>query len=146
LVLLASIAAFALKKILFRKWAVSDIVIPIIFLTVSQFETFVITPNEAHSGFPLLGVMLFGLAWLIPNRVARYILVLLTNFVTMFTGFGIFIGFITPVLLLLDLFQAVASKNRRWLMDGSIALIVSLLTIALFFYNYFLLLRLLVLK
>jgi hypothetical protein len=137
LVFFASIAALALKKILFRKWAVSDIVIPIIFLTVSQFETFVITPNEAHSAFPLLGVMLFGLAWLVPNRVARYILVLLTNFVTMFTGFGVFIGFITPILLLLDLFQAIASKDKRWLMDGSIALIVSVITIAMFFNNYF---------
>lgn len=136
LVLFASIAALALKKNLFGKWSVSDIIIPIIFLTVSQFETFVITPNEAHSAFPLLGVILFGLSWLIPNRVIRYISVLFTNFITMFTGFGVFIGLITPVLLLLDLFQAITSKNKRWLMDVSIALIVSLLTIILFFYNY----------
>jgi hypothetical protein len=137
LVLIASIAALALKRFIFRKWAVSDIVIPIIFLTVSQFETFIIAPNEAHSAFPLLGVMLFGLSWLIPNRVARYISVLLTNFVTMFTGFGIFIGFITPILLLLDLYQAIASKDRRWLMDVSFALAVSFITLAMFFYNYF---------
>jgi hypothetical protein len=137
LVLFASIAALALKKIIFRKWAVSDIVIPIIFLTVSQFETFVITPNEAHSAFPLLGILLFGLSWLIPNRVARYIFVLLTNFVTMFTGFGVFIGFITPILLLLDLIQAIKSKNKRWLMDGSIAFIVSIIIVTVFFYNYF---------
>jgi hypothetical protein len=134
LVLFASIAALALKKIIFRKWAVSDIVIPIIFLTVSQFETFVITPNEAHSAFPLLGILLFGLSWLIPNRVARYIFVLLTNFVTMFTGFGVFIGFITPILLLLDLIQAIKSKNK---MDGSIAFIVSIIIVTVFFYNYF---------
>ena len=110
---------------------------PDYFLTVSQFETFIITPNEAHSAFPLLGVMLFGLSWLIPNRVARYISILVTNFVTMFTGFGVFIGFITPLLLLLDLSQAIAAKNKRWLMDVSIALMVSLITIAMFFYNYF---------
>jgi hypothetical protein len=137
LVLFASIAALALKKIIFRKWAVSDIFIPIIFLTVSQFGTIVISPNEAHSAFPLLGVMLFGLSWLIPNRVAHYICVLLTNFVTMFTGFGVFIGFITPILLLLDLFQAIASKNKRWLMEVSIALIVSLITITMFFITMF---------
>jgi hypothetical protein len=137
LVLFASIAALALKRILFGKWAISDIVIPIIFLTVSQFETFVITPNEAHSAFPLLGVMLFGLSWLIPNRIARYASVLITNFVTMFTGFGVFIGLITPILLLLDLFQAITSKNKRWLLGVSIALMLSLITIALFFYNYF---------
>jgi hypothetical protein len=113
LVFAASFVALFIKRITFGKWTLSDLVIPVIFLTVSQFEVFIITPNEAHSAFPLLGILLFGISWLIPNRILRYVSIVITDFVTMFTGFGVFIGIVAPFLLALDVYEEIRNKNRK---------------------------------
>ena len=136
LVFLASLAALGLKWRLFRKWSYFDAVIPIIFLTVSQFETFIITPNVAHSAFPLLLVILSALAWTIKNRYWRYPLVLTLNFMTMYTGFGVFIGIVTPALLAVELFHTIRRKENHFIPALGSSFALSLLTIFSYFHNY----------
>ncbi len=136
LVFLAMLSALFLKWRIFHKWSLSDAIIPVIFLTVSQFETFIITPNVAHSAFPLLLVMLYSLAWTLQNRPWRTICILVLNFAAMYTGFSIFIGLITPALLLVEFIQALRLKdNRRAGITGGAAAIAGF-TAYYFFHDY----------
>jgi len=74
--------------------------------------------------------------WLIRTRRWKYICVLLTNFFLIYTGFGIFIGFITPALLALDYYantRHLASRYRWW---SFAALSISTASLASFFVRY----------
>jgi hypothetical protein len=94
-IFVAMLLALVLKRKLFGSLTYSDLAIPLTFLTLSQWETMVGTPNPAHSAFPLLMIMLYCIALLQSNRTLRYGLVLLLNFLLIYTGFGVFMGIIT---------------------------------------------------
>src|SRR5438477_13173453 len=76
-------------------------VIPAVAFTPAQWETLVGTLNFAHGPFPLLLIVLYCLAWTSTKKEARYQLVLLINFVSIYTAFGLFVGLLTPILLFL---------------------------------------------
>lgn len=101
-IFVAMILAVLLKKRLFGRLAYSDALIPAIFLTLTQYETVVGTPNPGYSAFPLLLMMLYGLALLQANYLLRYGLVLFINFLLIYTGLGVFAGVVTIGLFLLD--------------------------------------------
>jgi hypothetical protein len=61
-------------------------------------------------------------------------LVLLLNFLLIYTGFGTFVGFITPVLFAVQIFHAVRERNRWWIPTASLA--ISLLSLGSFFVGY----------
>jgi hypothetical protein len=61
-IFIAMLLALVLKRKLFGRSAFSDVSIPMMFLTLVQFETMVGTPNAAYSWFPLLFIMLYSLA------------------------------------------------------------------------------------
>jgi hypothetical protein len=98
----AMILAVLLKKRLFGRLAYSDVLIPAIFLTLTQYETVIGTPNPGYSAFPLALLMLYGLALLQGNYLLRYSLVLSINFVLIYTGMGVFAGVVTIGLFLAD--------------------------------------------
>ena len=101
----AMLVAFYLKRRLFGMLTLADAIIPLIFLTTAQYESLVITPNLAHGALPVLLVLLSALAWGLRHSLARYTAVVVLNFLLIFTGFGIFMGLITPLLLVLDIYQ-----------------------------------------
>jgi hypothetical protein len=136
LIFAALIAALVLKRRLFKRWSLFDVVIPIIFLTVSQYETILVTPNESHSAFPLLLILLFALAWTNYRRIWRYPLALIINFLAIFTGFGIFLGVITPVMFANDLYHSLLIKERRRSMESATGLFISILSLLAFFNHY----------
>ena len=101
-IFVAMILAVLLKKRLFGRLAYSDVLIPAIFLTLTQYETVIGTPNPGYSAFPLVLMMLYGLALLQGNYLLRYGLALAINFLLIYTGLGVFAGVVTIGLFLLD--------------------------------------------
>ena len=90
------------------------------------------TVNIARDSVPALLLILYCLAWTATSTVKRYFLVLVLNFVAIYTGFGLFVGVLTPVLLILDY---IASGNRSGKLLAA-SLLISLLSLASFFIGY----------
>jgi len=134
-VVVAAICALCLKKRLYGPFSVFDIAIPAIFFTPGQWETLVLTPNFAHGSFPLLLLIVYCLAWTVRPAFVRYALILLINFVTIFTGFGLLLGILTPALLVLD-HMAGSTETRLPTAYLVCAVLFSVASFAFFFYGY----------
>jgi hypothetical protein len=68
--------ALQLKCQLYGPLWYSDAAIPLIFLTLGQYEAVIGTPNPGYSARPLLMMMQYCLALLGRSRLRRYCLVL----------------------------------------------------------------------
>jgi hypothetical protein len=135
IVVIASLCALWLKKRLFGSLTYSDVIIPMLFFTRVQWETFLGTTNPAHGSLPVLLVVLFGLAWTCQHDILKYPLIVIFNFLAIYTGFGLFLGFVTPALLALDAYQTGRSKGGiAW--HAIAACLVSVASIASFFADY----------
>lgn len=131
----AAISALYLKRRLFGRLSLTDLVIPAILFTPAQFETLFVTANFAHGPFPLLLLFLYCLSWTLRKRALRYPLVLILNFVTIYTGFGLFLGVLTPILLAFDYWSRnPASRLPR--AHFATTLVIALLSLGSFFLGY----------
>ena len=135
IVILAAGCALWLKYRLFGEFTVFDVCIPLILLAPLQYETLFITANLSHGPLPLLLVLLFCLGWTIRRLPLRYALILLLNFVAIYTGFGFFLGVITPLALAADYWLNLRSVPNGKTIFG-ISLLFSLLSFASFFVRY----------
>src|SRR5579884_1371074 len=135
IVIVAAVSALWLKHRLFGEISVADIAIPILYLSASQYEQLFITTDLAHGPLPLLLITLYCVAWTIPNITARYALVLILNFVITYTAFGLFLGFLTPLLLIVD-FWVNLRGNRTTALYSVAAVLLSLVSLASYFYGY----------
>ena len=135
IVILTAGCAIWLKYRLFGSFTIFDVSIPLILLTPLQYETLFVTANLAHGPIPLLLVVVFCIAWTIPSVSFRLALALLLNFFAIHTGFGFFLGLITPVVLVADYWLNLrhSRKGRPSLL---FSLLVSVASLALFFANY----------
>jgi hypothetical protein len=135
LIIAAAMFALWLKRRLYGKLSVFDIVIPAILFTPAQWHTLFMGQNFAHGSFPLLLILLYCLSWTSRRQYVRYPLVLFINFVTIYTGFGIFLGVLTPALLILDYLSGTSERrlSRGYLIT---AILVSLCSLASFFAGY----------
>ena len=131
----AALCAIWLKRRLYGRLVLSDVVIPAILFTPGQWETLVLTPNFAHGPLPLLLVMLYFLVWTLANAKLKFPLILLVNFLTIYTGFGLLLGLLTPVLLLLD-HATTDSQHRVPKVYLSLAIVASLLSLGSFFIGW----------
>ena len=112
-----------------------DVLIPAIFFTPAQWEILFGTPIFSQGPLPTLLIMLYCLAWTCEKSLLRYPLVLLINFVTIYTGFGLFLGALTPVLVILDQYSRDPS-SRLPKPHLAAVLVVSLASLAFFFIGY----------
>ena len=136
IVVIASLCALWLKKRLYGSLSYWDAIIPMLFFMRVQWETYLGTTNPAHGSLPLLLIMLYGLAWTCRSDVLKYPLVLVLNFLAIYTGFGLFMGLITPALLAFDgyrKFKSVPQSNPWYAM---VACAVSVASLAHFFGGY----------
>ncbi len=132
----AAVAALWLKRRLFGSLQWYDAIPVLMILSLKSWEIYFNTPNVSHGALPLLLVILAGIAWTAGNLFLRYTLVVAMNFLALFTGFGVFVGLITPILLIIDCLHAV--RGRKWQefsMAGG-ALLCSMASIGLYFHNY----------
>ena len=125
---LACLAALGIKRRLLGGFTLADCVIPLLFLTPVQYEVF-FGNSPSHGPLPLLLLMLYCLAWTIEGRNQRYAAVLVLNLALIYTGFGLFVGFITPALLALEIY-----RDRR--ASSIIGFIVACGSLASFFIGY----------
>ena len=125
----AAVFAIWLKRRLFGKIQYSDIVILVIFLTPVQYQVFTEATNPSHGPLPLLLFVLYCFAWTLPDTRRKYAIVLFLNFLLIYTAFGLFAGFVTPLVLACDYLHC---RRRASLIAGIIA-VLSLLS---FFVGY----------
>lgn len=135
IVILAAACALWLKHRLFGEVSVWDIAIPILYLSASQYSSLFVDTDLAHGSLPLLLITLYCLSWTIRSLISRYFAVLALNFVTTYTGFALFLGFLTPSLLLLDYWMNVDGK-RRSALHSALAVMFSVASLASYFYGY----------
>ena len=134
LVWLAMLAALWLKRRLFGKLTAYDVIIPLIVLTPTQFQTYAGAVSSAPTAFPMLLIVLCCLAWTVESKIWRNLLVLLFNFLLVNTGYGLFVGGITLTLFAIECWRC---RSRRGDLIASIAcLIVSALTAFNFLIDY----------
>src|SRR5262249_35222811 len=119
--------ALYLKTRLYGPITYADSIIPLIILTPSQFESFAAYVNPAHGPFPALLMMLYCLAWTLGSPRWKYPCILLVNLALTCSGFGLFIGGLTPVLLGLDWY---VNTTPRW---SLVSLLFSIASLGSFF-------------
>lgn len=136
IIIIAGICAVYLKKRMYGSIGYSDILIPVIFLTPSQFETWVINTNPSHGALPVLLTILYCVAWTVPGVVARYAWIIIINFLLIYTGFGIFIGVITPPLIAIDYFRRDRILRTAYRAASISAFVLSVASILSFFVSY----------
>jgi hypothetical protein len=129
IILAAAILALYLKTRLLGPIAYSDAIIPAFFLTPAQFETVLGATNPSWGAIPVLLIILYCLSWTIRSGRWKYVCVLLANFFLIYTGFGVFAGLLTPVVIALDYW-----KTRQVLSVA--ALLISIASLASFFVGY----------
>jgi len=135
-IFIAMLLALLLKRKLFGgSLGTSDALIPMIFLTPAQWETFIVAPNPSLAAFPLLLIMLYCLAWLQANPLKKYGTVLLLNLFLIYTGFGLFIGLITVAHLALECFKG-SRREARLSAAPALALILGVGSFFSFFLDY----------
>jgi len=133
---LAALTALFLKRQITGNITAFDLAIPLLYLSPLQFELFANTPNVSHGAMPLLLITLFCLCWTIENITLRYPLCSVINFMTLYTGFGIFIGCVTPLLFLSELALAVKNKDSTRKILAVVVFLIAVASIASFFLNY----------
>jgi hypothetical protein len=131
----AAVSALYLKHRLYGRLTLTDVVIPAILFTPAQWETLFGAANFAHGPLPLLLVLFYCLSWTSKNRALRYPLVLVLNFVTIYTGFGFFLGVLTPALLVFDYVSGTSETRLPKIYFGA-TLVIALLSLGSFFLGY----------
>ena len=114
-----------------RPW---DAVVPLIFLTTSSAETYVVATNLAHGPLPALLLTAYALALTIPSHATRCGTLVALNFLAVNTGFTLFLGGITLLLLSLLMRAPRVSTRDRVIYGAGIA--ASAGTLLLFFHGF----------
>jgi hypothetical protein len=130
---LAGLAALWLVKRVcgsLRPW---DVVVPLLFLTTTSAETYVVAPNIGHGPLSALLLVGYALALTIPSHGARCVALVVVNFMCVSTGFTWLLGVATPVLLLLLACAPNLTTRERSMYGASI--VASLASLGLFFYG-----------
>jgi hypothetical protein len=134
-IVVAMALAIHLKTIVLGRLGFFDIIVPVIFLGLGQWEVLLSAPGPSAQAFPLLLVVAYCWAWVQKKEALRYTAIVALNFLLIYTGYGIFVALITLVLLALDCYQ------RRKAADDNViapflAWIASAVSLASFFYGY----------
>lgn len=130
-----AVLALLLKVRLYGSIRYSDVIIPLLFLTPLQYEPLVFAANPSCI-LPLLLAILYCLCWLIRAYRWKYICLMLVNFLLIYTGFGIFIGPVTPVLLALDYYENARHLAPKYRWTSAAVLTISIAVFASFFIAY----------
>lgn len=136
ILILISILALYLKKRLFGHLIAWDLLIPAIILSFTQIEALVLTPNPAHGILPLFLVIICCLILTIENTFRRYLSLLIITFLATYTGFGVFVGLVTPFILLVSLLIFIRNKEQNNARIAGFSFLISLLSFGSFFANY----------
>lgn len=135
-IVLAMALALRLKQQLFGRLAYSDVVIPVVFLSTTQYENVIGALNPAHSVFPLVMVLLYCLSLQVRQPLQRYPLLLVLNFLLIYTGFGIFMGVVTIGVFALACYRQVRKLEQMPFALPFVGLLIACLSLGSFFLDY----------
>ncbi len=136
LICLALLMALVIRIKFARRLCWTDVILPLMFLTPLQYEIFAGTPNLSHGAVPLLMLMTYGfILTLRPSRLWP-VMILVLNFLLIYTGYGVFVGVITPWLFLVEGMRAYRSRDRKTLWMSIMASVVAMLSFGSFFIGY----------
>lgn len=135
-VCLAATGALGLKRRLTGAWSWTDVIIPLSMLTLSQYESFTGTPNVSHGALPVLLAVLMVFGWLIRNKLIRTGVILVLTFLSIFTGFGLFLGVITPVVFIIDIYHQWRQKAVKPAAISSAGLVGTIISWSIFAVGY----------
>ncbi len=132
----ATALAMALAWLCGVRQPLAMLAIPLLFLNRRQYQHFVTGTDISHAGMPMFMFMLYCLCWFVRLGSLRLILLTVLTFCLIFTGFGIFVGVITPVILFIEAVQSARAKQylRCLMIVGSLVLVGA--SWGLFFSNY----------
>jgi hypothetical protein len=134
-IFVAMLLGLRLKYKLFGRISYSDVTIPVIFLSLAQYEMLVGASNPACA-LPLSMMMLYCLALLGRNRLLRYLLVLVLNFLLIYTGYGLFMGAVTVGVFLLECFWSQRRMTSVPFAQPFTGLLVATASLASFLVHY----------
>lgn len=126
--------ALYLKHRIYGYFTLTDAAILCIYTSLFSYEALVLVPNVSHGALPTLMILVYCLMLLVSSSICRYLGIVITNFLLLYTGFGIFMTPITVGLLLIDGMQNRADTFRVILV--TVALFLTLLSIASFLVGY----------
>jgi hypothetical protein len=132
IICLALVAAIYLKRRLFESFSPWDALLPLIFLTSTQFEIFLGAPDESSAAIPLLLLFLYCHAWITDNRWIKYVSIVVLSYLMVFTGYGYIVAPINLVLLGIDIYQSIRMRIRNDITAPTIALLLSFISVGLF--------------
>jgi hypothetical protein len=130
---LACVLFLQLKHKLAGSLHYTDLILPLLFFNTAQHEIFTGTPILSHGVMPVFLLGLYCLSWLWKHPY-RYPLLLLLNFILLYTGFGFFTGFITLLLLGMELLKPSRHSPSRALLFAY--LMLALASVCSFFIGY----------
>ena len=127
LLVAATVFALRLKSKMSGPLRFRDAWIPLLFLSLGQFETVVLTPNASHSVLPLALILLAANVWLSPQPAIRYPVSVAIAFALTFTGFGLFAGGMITVLLASSAVQHASRReySTMWLAAAGLAVTIA---------------------
>jgi len=115
LIIAGGLALRLRRQLIPAPWTLWDAALLIAFWALNVFETIVVTPNNSHSIFPLVLVMLIANTWIAQPSWRRSALLIVLTMFAGFTGFGLSILPVLGLLLLLRLRRA----PRQWKKTGA---------------------------
>lgn len=127
---------FAVARRCGLRSGISLLAIPLIFFNIRQYEMFVGASNISHGAMPVLLFMTWALAWFIASPAWRVLALALLNFLLTFTGFGVFVGLITPLVLIVETIQSLIARNSRGALLSAAAVVAVGLSWFLFSRGY----------
>jgi hypothetical protein len=133
----AAILALVLRRRVGGPWRLTDVWIPIAFLSLNQWETLVLIPNAAHSALPLALILAAALALTITNERVSALALCVLHPLLMHTGFAICGAFAVSAVLLLRTFEHLKSTDIAALRSPwAAAFAWSTLSIVVFFIGW----------
>lgn len=111
-------------------------VVALVFFNLRQYEIFVGASNLSHGAIPVLLLMLYGLSWFVAAPVVRLALLSALTFLLIFTGFGIFAGLLTPLLVAIEAAHAFKDRQNLRASLALAALALTLVSWAIFVHGY----------
>jgi hypothetical protein len=110
--------------------------VPLLFLNVHQYEILVGAVNLSYGSTPMLLFMAYCLSWFVGSHLWRLLAVAALTFLLIFTGFGLFVGVLTPPLVAIEAVQAWRARERSRAMTAIVSLAIVVAGWALFSWGY----------
>jgi hypothetical protein len=130
---ISCLIALAVKGRLWGKFHWADSVIPLLYFSLLQYETFTGTPNLAHGPFPVLLITLTAYILTLNPAPLKAVLLAGLVFLTTYTGFALFSGLAIIGWLFVFVLKAESRNEIYWNARG---LVLSLAFFGSFFYSY----------